>query len=88
MKCLGWVQDVPTLYWRNEGVEGFDGTWYTLKGPLSPWLVKTAMHTSKKQRFCSFTKGFVGFCNANAFKLGDTLKFTKVGLLEFEVRKM
>lgn len=85
---MGWAQDVPTLYWRREGVEGFDGTWYTLHGPKSLWLVKTATHASKKQRFCSFTKGFSGFCHANAFKLGETLTFTKVGLLDFEVRKV
>ena len=87
-KCLGSAQNVPTAYWRSIGVEGFEGTWYTLKGPLSPWPVKTATHTSKKQRFCSFTKGFAGFCSANAFKLGDTLTFEKVGLLEYEVIKV
>lgn len=82
------MQDVPTLYWRSEGVDGFDGAWYTLKGPVATCLVKTATHTSKKQRFCSFTKGFAGFCNANAFKLGDILTFTKVGLFAYEVRQV
>ena len=85
---MGWAQDVPTLFWRTEGVGGFDGTWYTLNGPKTPWSVKTTTHTSKKQRFCSFTKGFAGFCHANAFKLGDTLTVTKVGLHEYEVRKV
>lgn len=82
------MQDVPTVYWRSQGVDGFEGVWYTLKGPLSPWPVQTATHASKKQRFCSFTKSFASFCNANAFKLGETLTFEKVGLLEYEVRKV
>lgn len=69
---MGWAHDVSTLYWQTEGWEGFDGTWYILKGPKSPWLVKTATHTSKTQRFCSLTKGFAGFYHANAFKLGET----------------
>ena len=85
---MGWAQDVLNLYWRSKGAEGFDDTWYTLKGPKSPWLVKTTTHTSKTQRFCSFTKGFAGFCHANVFKLGDTLTFMKVGYLEFEVTKV
>ena len=50
--------------------------------------MKTATHSSLKQRFCSFTKGFAGFCEANGLKLGDTLQFKKVGLLEYEVRKV
>lgn len=66
----------------------FDGKWYTLYGPLSTGSVKTATHTSLKQRFFSFTKGFAGFCEANELKLGNTLQFMKVGLLEFEVRKV
>ena len=81
-------QDVPTLYWRSQGVEAFDGKWYTLYGPLSRGPVKTATHLSLKQRFCSFTKGFAGFCEANGLKLGDELQFTKVGLLEYDVRKV
>lgn len=85
---LFWAQDVPTLYWRSHGVEAFDGKWYTLCGPLLRGPVKTATHSSLKQRFCSFTKGFAGFCEANGLKLGDTLQFKKVGLLEYEVRKV
>lgn len=85
---LWWEQDVPTLYWRTHGAAAFDGRSYTLNGPLSTWSVKTATHASQKQRFCSFTKGFAGFCAANELKLGDTLQFTLVGILEFEVRKV
>ena len=87
MQFLAWSQDVPTLYWRSRGAEVFDGKSYTLNGPRSTWSVMTATHASQKQRFCSFTKGFAGFCAANELKLGDRLQFTLVGLLEYEVRK-
>lgn len=86
--CLGWAQDVPIAYWRTHGLEGFDGIWYTLNNPLSPWTVKVAKHTWGKQTFCFFTKGWAGFCTANELTFGDTLIFTKVGLVEFEVRKV
>lgn len=85
---LLWAQDVPTEYWRTHGVEAFNGKWYTLVGPITPWYVKSATHASKKQTFCSFTKGFAGFCAANDLKLGETLQFTKVAPLTFEVRKV
>lgn len=86
--CLWWAQDVPTQYWRAHGVEAFDGKWYTFYGPMSTGYVKTATHSSLKQWFCSFTKGFAAFCEANGLKLGDTAQFTKVGALEYEVRKV
>ena len=70
------------------GSGGVRWQWYTLCGPLSRGPVKTTTHSSLKQRFCSFTKGFAGFCEANGLKLGDTLQFKKVGLLEYEVRKV
>lgn len=83
-----YSQDVPTAYWRIQGSEGFDGIWYTLNGPLSTCTVKTTTTTFGKQTCCSFTKGWADFCTANNFKLGDVVKFTYVGLLEFEVRKL
>ena len=82
------MQDVPAAYWRLHGVEGFDGVWYTLHGPLLPWTVKTATHTFGKQTFCSFTKGWAGFCTGNGLKLGDQVVFTKVGPVEFQVKKV
>jgi hypothetical protein len=82
------VQDVPTAYWRAYGVEGFDGVWYTLHGPLLPWKVNTATHTYGKQTFCSFTKGWAGFCSGNELKLGNTVVFTQVGPVEFQVKKV
>lgn len=85
---MGWAQDVPTAYWRTHGASGFDGLWYTLNGPLSPWPVLTTTTTFGKQTCCSFTKGWAEFCSANNLKLGDTVTFTLVGLLEFEVRKV
>lgn len=69
-------------------MEEFDGVCYTLHGPLMPCVVKTATHTFGKQTFCSFTKGWAGFCTSNELKLGDTVVFTKVGSVEFEVRKV
>ena len=82
------AQDVPARYWRIHGVEGFDGITYTLAGPLSPWSVKTATNTWGKQTFCSFTEGWAGFCASNRLKVGDSLKFTKIGPVEFEVMKV
>lgn len=82
------MQDVPTAYWRTHGVEGFDGVWYTLHGPLVPWAVKTSTHTCGKQTICSFTKGWANFCSGNKLKLGDTVVFMKVGPVDFEVRKV
>jgi hypothetical protein len=78
-------QDVPSMFWRTEGAEGFDGCTYTLQGPTSACSVKTATQTFGKQTFCSFTKGWSRFCTANALKLGDTIQFTKVGEAEFKV---
>lgn len=82
------MQDVPTAYWCKHGAEMFDGIWYTLNGPLSPWRVKTAVNTYGKQTFCSFTYGWAGFCTANELKLGDTVIFWADGLLKFEVQKV
>jgi hypothetical protein len=84
----GWAQDVPTAYWRLVGAEGFNGALYTLNGPLSPWTVKTSTSTYGTQTCCSFTNGWAAFCTANDLKLGDTVIFTQVGLLEFEVSKV
>ena len=81
-------QDVPAAYWRTEGLEAFDGIWYTLNGPLEAWTVKTATKTWGKQTFCSFTSGWAGFCASNRLKVGDSLQFTKVGPVEFEVMKV
>ena len=69
-------------------MEGFDGITYTLAGPLSPWSVKTATNTWGKQTFCAFTEGWAGFCISNRLEVGDVLMFTKVGPVEFEVRKL
>ena len=86
--CFGWAQDIPTAFWRTHGIEEFDGVCYTLNGPLLPWTVKTAARTFGKQTVCSFTKGWTAFCTANDLKLGDTLKFTWTGPVDFEVRKV
>lgn len=85
---MGWAQDVPAAFWREHGLERFNGTWYILRGPQSPWTVKSAAYTFGKQKFCSFTQGWAGFCTANGLKLGDKLKFTKAGPVEFEVTKL
>lgn len=85
---LGWAQDIPAAFWREHGVDGFNGTWYILRGPLSPWTVKSATYTFGRQSFCSFTQGWAGFCTANRLSLGDTLCFTKVGPVEFIVTKV
>lgn len=85
---MGWAQDVPTEFWRTHGVAAFDGCWYTLDGPMMPCSVKTATHTFGKQTFCSFTGGWRRFCTANELKVGDILEFTKVGPVEFKVRKV
>ena len=69
-------------------MSGFDGVCYTLHGPLSPSTVKSVTHTFGKQTFCSFTKGWAGFCAGNKLKLGDTVVFMKVGPVDFEVRKV
>ena len=85
---MGCVQDVPTAFWRTHGVAGFDGVWYTLHGPLLQRVVKTSMHTCGKQTICSFTKGWAAFCSGNELKLGDTVVFTKIGDVEFQVKKV
>ena len=69
-------------------MEGFDGVWYTLHGPLKAWNVKAATHTYGKATFCSFTKGWAAFCTGNELKLGDNVEFTKVGPVEFQVKKL
>lgn len=84
---MGSPQDVPAAFWREHGAEGFNGTWYILIGPESRSTVKTATYTFGKQKFCSFTQGWAGFCSANRLKLGDSLLFSKVGPVEFEVTK-
>ena len=66
----------------------FDDIWYTLHGPTHPASVKTTTRTYGKQTFCSFTIGWLGFCAANALKLGDKILFTKVGIRDFEVTKL
>ena len=86
--CLGCVQDIPVSYWRTYGADGFDGVWYTLHGPLKTWNVKTATRSYGKQTFCSFTEGWAGFCTGNRLKLGDKVVFTKVGPVEFQVKKV
>ena len=85
---MGWSQDIPAAYWRQQGLEGFNGTWYILRGPLSPWTVKSVTYTFGRHTFCSFTQGWAGFCTANGLKLGDTLLFTKAGVVEFVVKKL
>ena len=85
---MGCVQDIPVSYWRTYGADGFDGVWYTLHGPLKTWNVKTATRSYGKQTFCSFTEGWAGFCTGNRLKLGDTVVFTKVGPVEFQVKKV
>ena len=86
MHMLRFVQDIPTSFWRCIGPECFSGIWYTLKGPLSPGCVKSANCVTRKQTFCFLTTGWAEFLERNNFGLGDTLKFTKIGRLEFEVR--
>ena len=86
--CFGCVQDVPAAFWRKHGVATFDGVRYTLHGPLLPCDVMTATHTFGKQTFCSFTKGWAAFCAGNELKLGDTVVFTKISSVDFEVKKV
>ena len=50
--------------------------------------MKTATNTWGKQTFCAFTEGWAGFCISNRLEVGDVLMFTKVGPVEFEVRKL
>lgn len=76
------------VYWRKHGHEEFDGMWYYLRGPVSGSMVKSATYTIGKQRFCSFTEGWAGFCTANRLKLGDSVLFAKAGAVEFEVTKV
>lgn len=84
---LGWVQDVPTAFWRTHGMEAFDGIRCTLNGPLAPLPVNTAILKYAKQTVCAFTQGWAAFCTANKLKVGDTLIFTQVGFDSFEVTK-
>lgn len=82
------MQDVPTAFWRANGVGWFDGACYTLYGPRMPCSVKTATKTFGKQTFCSFTKGWAQFCTTNELRIGDTVIFTWIGPGEFEVSKV
>ena len=68
----------------KSSAEGVD----TTPKPATRSRTKTTTTTFGKQTCCSFTKGWADFCTANGFKLGDVVKFTYVGLLEFEVRKL